>query len=102
MAYYFITASKDASVYLQQPNQNTGLDEIIEVSKVYYGNIKDVSRSLIKFDLNVLSNLFALSVQPISVLLLNKLIDSLILSFLSSFFSLEQGTMIHLTPFYRD
>ena len=55
MAYYFITASKDASVYLQQPNQNTGLDQILEVSKVYYGNIKDISRALIKFDLNALS-----------------------------------------------
>ena len=40
--YYFLTASKDASVYLQQPDQNTGLDEVLEVSKVYYGNIKDV------------------------------------------------------------
>lgn len=55
MAYYFLTASKDATVYLQQPNQNTGLDQILEVSKVYYGNIKDVSRALIKFDLNHLS-----------------------------------------------
>jgi hypothetical protein len=55
MAYYFITASKDASIYLQQPDQNTGLDEILEVSKVYYGNIKDTSRALIKFDLDTLS-----------------------------------------------
>jgi len=55
MAYYFITASKDASIYLQQPNQNTGLDQILEVSKVYYGNIKDVSRALIKFELNTVS-----------------------------------------------
>jgi hypothetical protein len=54
MAYYFITASKDASIYLQQPDQNTGLDEILEVSKVYYGNIKDTSRALIKFDLDAL------------------------------------------------
>ena len=51
MAYYFLTASKDASVYLQQPNQNTGLDEILEVSKVFYGNVKDVSHALLKFDL---------------------------------------------------
>lgn len=57
MAYYFITASIDASIYLQQPNQNTGLDEILDISKVYYGNIKDISRALIKFDLDVLSNL---------------------------------------------
>ena len=32
--YYFVTASKDASIYLQQPKQNTGFDEIHEVSKV--------------------------------------------------------------------
>lgn len=50
--YYFLTASKDASIYLQQPTQNTGLDEILEVSKTYYGNLKDVARSLIYFDLN--------------------------------------------------
>tara|TARA_Y100000385_G_scaffold16998_1_gene17117 strand:- start:6794 stop:7861 length:1068 start_codon:yes stop_codon:yes gene_type:complete len=55
MAYYFLTASKDASVYLQQPNQNCGLDEILEVSKVYYGNVKDVSRTLLKFDIEPLS-----------------------------------------------
>jgi hypothetical protein len=51
MAYYFLTASKDASVYLQQPNQNTGLDEVMEIGKVYYGNIKDISRALIKFEI---------------------------------------------------
>ena len=53
---YFLTASKDASVYLQQPNQNTGLDEILEVQKVYYGNIKDVSHALIKFEVGYLSS----------------------------------------------
>ncbi len=56
MAYYFLTASKDATVYLQQPDQNTGLDEILEISKIYYGNIKDTSRALIKFDLANLSS----------------------------------------------
>ena len=56
MAYYFLTASKDASVYLQQPDQNAGLDEVLEVSKVYYGNIKDVSRALLKFDVTGLSS----------------------------------------------
>ena len=59
MAYHFITASKDASIYSHQPFQNTGLDEILEVSKVYYGNIKDVSRALIKFDFDVISNKIA-------------------------------------------
>ena len=56
MAYYFLTASKDASIYLQQPNQNCGLDEILEISKVYYGNIKDVSRALLKFEVGFLSS----------------------------------------------
>lgn len=55
MAYYFLTASKDASVYLQQPNQNTGLDEVLEVNKVYYGTIKDTARALLQFDLSPLS-----------------------------------------------
>ena len=48
MAYYLLTASKDATVYLQQPNQNTGLDEILEISKLYYGNVKDISHALLK------------------------------------------------------
>lgn len=48
--YYFITASKDASIFLQQPKQNTGLDEVLEVSKTYYGSLKDTARSLIKFE----------------------------------------------------
>jgi hypothetical protein len=54
--YHFLTASKDASIYLQQPTQNTGLDEILEVSKTYYGSLKDVARSFIQFDLNSLSS----------------------------------------------
>lgn len=53
--YSFLTASKDASVYLQQPNQNTGLDEILEVSKIYYGSVKDISRALIQFDISYIS-----------------------------------------------
>jgi hypothetical protein len=46
----FHTASSDASIYLQQPYQNTGIDEILEISKQYYGDTKDVSRVLIKFN----------------------------------------------------
>ena len=57
--YYFVTASKDASIYLQQPTQNTGLDEVLEVSKVYYGTLKDTARSLIKFDTTPLSQSIA-------------------------------------------
>src|SRR6056300_1671095 len=57
--YHFITASKDATIYLQQPSQNTGLDEILEVSKTYYGSLKDIAHSLIKFDTTDLSSSIA-------------------------------------------
>ena len=46
----FFTSSYDASIYLQQPDQNAGRDEILEVGKLYYGSIKDIARTLIKFD----------------------------------------------------
>jgi hypothetical protein len=44
------TSSFDASIYLQQPEQNAGRDEILEVGKLYYGSAKDIARTLIKFD----------------------------------------------------
>jgi len=48
----FYTSSYDASVYLQQPDQNTGRDEILEVGKLYYGSSKDIARTFIKFDVS--------------------------------------------------
>jgi hypothetical protein len=48
----FYTSSFDASIYLQQPEQNTGKDELLEVGKLYYGSTIDVARSLIKFDVS--------------------------------------------------
>jgi hypothetical protein len=55
----FYTASYDASVYLQQPVQNAGRDPILEIAKTYYGNIKDINRSLIKFDILPISKSLA-------------------------------------------
>lgn len=49
------TASFDASVYLQQPEQNSGRDEILEIGKLYYGDIKDIYRTFIKFDISNIS-----------------------------------------------
>ena len=48
----FFTASFDASVYLQQPDQNAGRDEVLEVGKLYYGDSKEVCRTLIKFPIS--------------------------------------------------
>jgi hypothetical protein len=54
--YKLYTASYDASIYLQQPTQNTGRDSILEISKTYFSGIKDINRSLIKFDTNIISS----------------------------------------------
>jgi len=51
----FYTSSYDASIYLQQPEQNAGRDEILEVGKLYYGTTKDIYRTLIKFDVQSIS-----------------------------------------------
>jgi hypothetical protein len=48
----FYTSSYDSSVYLQQPDQNTGRDEILEVGKLYYGSSMDIARTFIKFDVS--------------------------------------------------
>jgi len=55
----FFSSLYDASVYLQQPDQNAGRDEIIEVGKLYYGDTKDIYRALIKFDISKVSASFA-------------------------------------------
>ena len=46
----FFTSSFDASIYLQQPEQNAGRDERLEVGKLYYGSTMDIARTLIKFN----------------------------------------------------
>jgi len=51
----FFTSSYDSSIYLQQPDQNAGRDEILEVGKLYYGDVEDIARTLIKFDTTFIS-----------------------------------------------
>ena len=51
----FFKSSFDNSIYLQQPNQNAGRDEILEVGKLYYGASKDIARTLIKFPITEVS-----------------------------------------------
>ena len=51
----FFTSSFDASIYLQQPEQNAGRDEILEVGKLYYGSTMDIARTLIKFPITQVS-----------------------------------------------
>lgn len=50
------TSSFDASIYLQQPDQNAGRDELLEVGKLYYGDTKDIARALVKFNIDSISS----------------------------------------------
>jgi hypothetical protein len=50
---YFVTASKDASVYSLYVNKNTGLDEILTISKHYSRFAeRDNARTFIHFDID--------------------------------------------------
>ena len=68
----FYTASQDATIYLQQPYQNTGIDEMLELSKVYYGGTYDMSRILIQFDTTEISkSVFDLENTKLNTILTN-------------------------------
>lgn len=55
--YKFRKPIKDSSIYIQTPNQNTGLDSILEVGKYIYLNSFNIVRSLIQFDIsNIVEN----------------------------------------------
>lgn len=62
---YFVTASKDASVYSLTPTKNTGLDEILTISKHYNRfEERDNARTFIHFDIdNIPSYVTASNVQ---------------------------------------
>mgnify|MGYP003646747809 CR=1 FL=1 len=55
----FFTSSKDATIYRINPDQNTGLDEIIEISSTYILGVKDISRGLIQFNTTDISSSIA-------------------------------------------
>jgi hypothetical protein len=54
---YRITSSKDATIYEDDLDKNTGLDQILEIRKYLSGSTYYSSRILIKFDLDEISSL---------------------------------------------
>jgi len=56
MAVFKIFPIKDASLYSEFTNMNTGMDEILEISSFSKGTTKYVNRSLITFDNTEVSN----------------------------------------------
>ena len=57
MAIYKIFPEKDATLYSAYPTQNTGLDEILEVSTTYLPDNPEVSRFLIKFSTSEITDI---------------------------------------------
>ena len=57
MAVYKLFPEKDATLYSAYPVQNTGLDEIIEASTTYTLNQPEVSRFLLQFSQDEISDL---------------------------------------------
>lgn len=55
----FYPASKDATLYSINPTQNTGRDEILEISKTYELGVLSISRPIIQFDVNEISGSLA-------------------------------------------
>jgi hypothetical protein len=64
--HYFTFADKDATIYEVSSSMNTGMDEILEVKKDISetGDIVQVSRVLIKFDLSYISESISRGLIP--------------------------------------
>ena len=58
MAVYKIYPEKDASIYSEFPDQNTGLDPILEASTYQSLGQAQVSRYLIKFSTNDITDVY--------------------------------------------
>ena len=59
MAIYKLFPTKDASIYTQDVEMNTGLDSILEASTYLINNDPYLSRYLIKFSTNEISSTFS-------------------------------------------
>ena len=57
MAIYKIFPTKDASIYTENVNMNTGLDQILEASTYMYLGDPQISRYLIEFSSNEISDI---------------------------------------------
>ncbi len=58
MAIYKLFPEKDATLYTQNINMNTGLDEILEASTYILDDVAQTSRYLIKFSQNEINSAY--------------------------------------------
>ena len=75
MAVYKLFPTKDASIYTQNVEMNTGLDEILEASTYLINNDPYISRYLIKFSTDEISDVFTTKIKdkPYQINLVNYL-----------------------------
>jgi hypothetical protein len=59
MAVYKIFPEKDATLYSISPSENTGLDEILEISTIYDNQVTYASRPAIQFNQNEITDLIS-------------------------------------------
>ena len=78
MAIYKLFPEKDATLYTQNTNMNTGLDEILEASTYLLDDSAQTSRYLIKFSQNEINSAYTsyISGSGISYLTLDNALAS--------------------------
>lgn len=107
MAIYKIFPEKDSTLYSAYPDQNTGLDEILEVSTTFLPDPPQVSRFLIQFDSNeisdIINNKISGSVTDITGTLLpeSKEFQSNLRCFLAEISGLNEDTTLESFPLFE-
>lgn len=64
MAVYRIFPEKNATIYSEYIDMNTGRDEILEVSSYSKGDVAYATRALIQFDMTEVNNVLSTYVEP--------------------------------------
>jgi len=96
MAIYKIFPEKSATLYSYYPITNTGLDEIIEISTFYtISGTNDVSRGLLKFPSNQISDIISNKVT-------NKTVDIYLKLYLANASSLPLDYTLYCHPIATD
>ena len=104
MAVYKLFPEKDNTLYSAYPTQNTGLDEIIEVSTTFIPDAPQVSRFLIKFSSSeiedIINNKISGSVTDItgSLLTASKAFESNLRCFIADVSGLNTDTTLEVYP----
>lgn len=86
MAIYKLYPTKDASIYSQYPDMNTGLDAILDASAYLYSGVPYVSRYLIQFSTNQITDVIN-----------SKISGSSFVSYLKNYAALVSGLTLDTT-----